>query len=174
MSRRSMMTVSVFTCLLTFPGPLAAAENAADRARERALEADRAYRKSLEIHRPPRDPMAQYEQAMRVVHDMNIQQATAAIQKDSSDAAAYARRADAYYAKRENAAALKDYNQSLELDPKQGKLYAKRATLHYLLQDYDKSWEDVQKAESMGESIYADFRKALEEARTKPKNRKKG
>ena len=42
--------------------------------------------------------------------------------------------------------------------------YAERALIYYIKKEYDKAWEDVHKAQSLGQEVREGFLKALREA----------
>jgi len=62
---------------------------------------------------------------------------------------AYAHRGTAYYQKDKKGnleQALSDYTKAIEIEPGIASNYYSRANLYFLKKDYDKSWEDVNKA----------------------------
>ena len=57
---------------------------------------------------------------------------------------------------------ISDYTKAIEINPRLAVAYAERALVYYLKREYDKAWEDVHKAESLGQQIR--FLKGLREA----------
>lgn len=60
--------------------------------------------------------------------------------------------------------ALSDYNKAIEIDPNQGLAYSNRAITYFLRQEYNKSWEDVYKAEALGRKVEPGFLEDLKRA----------
>lgn len=131
--------------------------------------ADAIYRKSLEVTQPKTDPLAQYEKAMLPIYNLAIQESTAALAKNPKDAKAYARRAEAYAAKKDFKSALPDYEKALQLDPSQSLMYGKRAIAYFMMKDYDKSWVDVHKAQELKIDLPPAFLTALKSSSKREK-----
>lgn len=147
--------------VLTFAG-IASTVYAADTDPNKNLSApDKAYRQVQTVTAPPINPLKQYEDAMRPIYDLTIQETTAAIKKNPNDASLYAKRAAAHAAKKDFQKALPDYDASLKLDPAQDALYGKRAIANFMTQNYDKSWNDVHEAQKRGVELPAPFLDAL-------------
>ncbi len=60
--------------------------------------------------------------------------------------------------------ALADYNKDLEINPNDAQAYNNRAFVYYQLRNYDKSWEDVHKAEKLGVHVNPGFISELKQA----------
>ncbi len=60
--------------------------------------------------------------------------------------------------------AIADFNKAIELVPGDANVYVNRAICYYYKREYDKTWKDVHKAESLGEQVHQGFLKALREA----------
>ena len=60
--------------------------------------------------------------------------------------------------------AISDYTKALEINPRDAGVYINRGYTYYLKKEYDKSWEDVNKAQNLGYQIppkfFEDLRKA--------------
>jgi tetratricopeptide (TPR) repeat protein len=57
--------------------------------------------------------------------------------------------------------AISDYTEAIEIDPWFAVAYAERVFAYYRNREYDKAWEDVHKAESLGQQIRPGFLKVL-------------
>ena len=67
--------------------------------------------------------------------------------------------------------AIADYTKTLEIDPWRGAyVYYNRARVYCDRGEYDKAWEDVHKAQSLGHQVDPEFLKRLREASEKTKN----
>ncbi len=82
------------------------------------------------------------EQQVRLAQQRALDSATAAIQKNPKDVAAYIQRANVLRAQRKYAEALRDINAAIKIDPKSGFLYATRARLHELAQNFNAAIAD--------------------------------
>ena len=60
--------------------------------------------------------------------------------------------------------AIADFNKVLELDPRYAGAYNNRAISYYFKKEYDRAWEDVHKAQSLGMEIHPGFIEALRKA----------
>ncbi|MGV8120082.1 MAG: tetratricopeptide repeat protein [Candidatus Xenobiia bacterium LiM19] len=81
-----------------------------------------------------------------------------------AQAYAYQLRGNAYRCKREYDKAIEDYNTAIKLMPDFANTYYNRGFAYFHIDEYQKSWEDIQKAESMGCEIDKKFLKALNQA----------
>ncbi len=69
----------------------------------------------------------------------------------------------AYLHRREFEQAILSLNKSLEINPKYAEAYISRGRGYYFRGDYDKSWEDIRRAQDLGSKIPAEF---LDDLRT--------
>ncbi len=60
--------------------------------------------------------------------------------------------------------AISDYNKAIEINPRFAKAILSRGMTYYFKGEYDKAWEDVYKAQSLGYQVHPGFLKALREA----------
>jgi tetratricopeptide (TPR) repeat protein len=60
--------------------------------------------------------------------------------------------------------AITDYNKAIEIDPRFATAYYNRGRSYYLKNEYEKSWEDVNKAQELGYKVPADFLDDLRKA----------
>jgi len=60
--------------------------------------------------------------------------------------------------------AISDYSKALEINPKDTAAYNNRAMAYYREGEYDRAWEDVHKAQSLGFQVRPGFLKSLREA----------
>ena len=60
--------------------------------------------------------------------------------------------------------AISDYSKALEINPKDTAAYNNRGMAYYRKGEYDKAWEDVHKAQSLGFQVRPGFLKNLREA----------
>ena len=98
-------------------------------------------------------------------YDLAISDCNKAIELNSRLAMAYVTRGLAYYlGKAQYDLAISDYNKAIELNPRYAEVYNNRAVTYYLQEQYDKAWEDVYKAQSLGKQVHPGFIKALREA----------
>ena len=61
--------------------------------------------------------------------------------------------------------AISDYNKALEINPRYAKAYCNRGIAYYFKEEYEKSWKDVKKAQSLGYQIHPEFLDQLRKAR---------
>jgi tetratricopeptide (TPR) repeat protein len=57
--------------------------------------------------------------------------------------------------------ALQDFNKAIQLDPRFARAYRDRAMVHFDRSDFDKSVEDLDKAQSLGYRLDQDFVKMV-------------
>ncbi|MFA5337587.1 MAG: ankyrin repeat domain-containing protein [Candidatus Omnitrophota bacterium] len=76
----------------------------------------------------------------------------------------YSGRGVVYAQKGEDDLAIADYTKALEIDPGNIEAYSNRALTYYRKGEYDKAWEDVHKAESLGVKIGSKFLEDLKKA----------
>jgi tetratricopeptide (TPR) repeat protein len=94
--------------------------------------------------------------------DGAISDFTKAIKKRPMYGMAYYYRAMANSRKEEYDQVISDYTKAIEIDPQRFAVaYAERALIYYVKKEYDKAWEDVHKAESLGQEVRPGFLKAL-------------
>lgn len=106
--------------------------------------------------------MARFEKGE---NDRAISDFTKAIKKNPRFGMAYYYRAMGYHRKKEYDKVIADYTRAIEIDPKRFSVaYAERALIYFVKKEYDKAWEDVHKAESLGQEVREGFLKALREA----------
>jgi len=60
--------------------------------------------------------------------------------------------------------AISDFNKVLEINPKFALAYYDRGRSYYHKKDYDKSWEDIKKAQDLGWKIPPEFLDELRKA----------
>ena len=89
--------------------------------------------------------------------DFNVMPATEEEEKKSKGSWFYCRMGAAYLQKREFEQAVLLLNKSLEINPKYAEAYMSRGKGYYFRGEYDKSWEDVKKAQDLGYKIPAEF-----------------
>jgi len=56
------------------------------------------------------------------------------------------------------------FTTAIELNPRFAGAYINRGIYYYYKGEYDKAWEDVHKAQSLGHQVHPGFLKALREA----------
>ena len=79
-------------------------------------------------------------------------------------AEAYRHRGDVYTYEAKPEQAILDYSKAIEINPENAELYQARALVYFITKDYDKSWSDVRRAESLGLPARSKFLEALKEA----------
>jgi len=85
-------------------------------------------------------------------------------EKKSKESWFYYRMGAAYLQKRDFEQALLLLNKSLEINPKYAEAYVSRGRGYYFRGEYDKSWEDIKKAQDLGYKIPAEFLDGLRRA----------
>jgi len=97
--------------------------------------------------------------------DFNVMPATEPEEeKRSKESWFYYRMGRAYLQRRDFEQAISLLNKSLEINPKSAEAYISRGKGYYFSGEYDKSWEDVQKAQDLGYKIPAEFLDDLRKA----------
>jgi len=97
-------------------------------------------------------------------NDRALSDFTKAIKMNPRFAMAYYYRAMAYSRKKEYDQVIADYTEAIEIDPPRFAVaYAERALIYYVKKEYGKAWEDVHKAESLGQEVRPQFLKTLRE-----------
>jgi tetratricopeptide (TPR) repeat protein len=70
------------------------------------------------------------------------------------EAKEYYNRGVARFEKGETDGAISDFTKAIERDPQRFAVaYAERALIYYVKKEYDKAWEDVHKAQSLGQEV---------------------
>ena len=59
---------------------------------------------------------------------------------------------------------MSNYSQTIWLDPMYTDAYCNRAEVYYRQHEYEKAWEDVHKAESLGHATDTEFLEKLKKA----------
>ncbi len=86
--------------------------------------------------------------------DSAISDFTKAIKMRPRYGMAHYYRALAYLHEKEYDKAIADYTSAIEIDPQRFAVaYAERALIYYIKKEYDKAWEDVHKAQSLGQEV---------------------
>jgi protein O-mannosyl-transferase len=80
-----------------------------------------------------------------------------ALQINPNYAAAYNNLGNVYYDKGNLGEALSDYDQAIKNNSKLAEAYYNRALVYFRKQDYNKSWEDIYKAEALGYKVKPEF-----------------
>ena len=94
--------------------------------------------------------------------DGAISDFTRAIKKRPGYGMAYYYRAMAYQRKKEHDRTIADYTRCIEIDEQRFAVaYAERGLNYYVKKEYEKAWEDVHKAQSLGQEVREGFLKAL-------------
>ena len=78
-------------------------------------------------------------------------------EKKSKESWFYYRIGAAHFEKKEFDQAILFFNQSLEINPRYAEVYNSRGRVYYFKGEYDKSWEDIKKAQDLGYEIPAEF-----------------
>jgi cytochrome c-type biogenesis protein CcmH/NrfG len=110
---------------------------------------------------PGQRALAELERVQKMNQEAAVVQYSSRIKQDPGDTEAYVKRGKAYSGLRNYPAARKDYDEAIRLDPKRADAYAGRALLRFLEKDYDGSWKDVHKAQSLGGEVRPPFLEAL-------------
>jgi hypothetical protein len=59
---------------------------------------------------------------------------------------------------------MRDWDRAIEINPSVPEPYINRAVLNFGRAEYDESWQDVQKAQSLGAKLPPDFLEELRKA----------
>jgi tetratricopeptide (TPR) repeat protein len=113
--------------------------------------------------------LAEFERVNRINNEMAVKHFTGLIEKSPKDASLYSKRGKAYSGLRDYANATKDYSQAISLDAKLTDAYMGRAVARYMQKDYNGSWDDVHKVESLGGKFWPSFLDALKAASKRDK-----
>jgi len=101
---------------------------------------------------------------------VKIKSLTKMIERNPTDAEAYWRRGEVYRRFYHDCMedvydlAISDYSKAIELKADFAKAYYGRAVAYYHKREYDKSWQDVHKAEALGHKIDSKFLNKLKRA----------
>jgi len=76
----------------------------------------------------------------------------------------YYNRGNAYAAKGTLTRAISDYDQAIRINPDTASFYANRGAVYFIRQEYDKTWEDIHKAEALGYRFNTEFLRQLKGA----------
>jgi tetratricopeptide (TPR) repeat protein len=60
--------------------------------------------------------------------------------------------------------AISDFNKAIEINPRDAMAYNNRGLAYFFKSDYEKAWDDVHKAEDLGQQAHPKFLKMLREA----------
>jgi len=124
------------------------------------------YTKAIELN--PRDAKAYNNRGNaygnKGQYDQAIADYTKAIELNPRDATTYYNRGMSYGKdKGQHDQAIADYTKAIELNPRFAAAYNNRGIAYYNKGEYDKAWEDVYKAQSLGSQVHPGFLKALRE-----------
>jgi len=87
-----------------------------------------------------------------------------ALSLDSSFTKALYKKAYLMLGKKQFTRSLEYFNSILEIDPEFAKAYLGRAIVYYYLKDYDRSWDEVHKAQHRGLEVNEHFLTTLSKA----------
>ena len=97
-------------------------------------------------------------------YDRAISDCTKAIEIDPTDDNAYSCRGRAYAIKHNFDEAISDLNLAIKIDPRNADDYYFRGLAHYGKEHHAKAWEDVHKAEELGQQVDPEFLDTLRKA----------
>lgn len=126
-----------------------------------AVEAGKVEINPLRKATPAEKALKDLERVKKINNDLAIKHFSALIQKNPKEALSYARRGKAYAGNKEYDKALSDYDTSISLDANQKEAYIGRAVARFMKKDFNGSWEDVHKAESLGGEFWPAFKDSL-------------
>ncbi len=106
-------------------------------------------------------PLTDFEKVKKINNELAIKHFTGLIEKNPKEALNYAKRGKAYSGNKDYEKAGKDYDTAIKLDPKLTEAYVGRAVVRLMEKDYNRCWEDVHKAESLGGQFWPSFTDAL-------------
>ena len=92
---------------------------------------------------------------------------SSAIDIDPGFAEAYHNRGAIYYKIGSLEKAIADFDKAIRINPAYAKAYNSRALALFYKQEYEKSWDDVRKAQDLGYEVHPGFLEALNSARAK-------
>jgi tetratricopeptide (TPR) repeat protein len=98
------------------------------------------------------------------MYDDAIAEIAKAISVDPAVAEFYITRGHLYRTKNNLANAILDYSKAIELNPNNGEFYYYRAICCKFTKAYDKAWDDVHKAQSLGYVVLSGFIQDLQQA----------
>ncbi|MFH1640945.1 MAG: tetratricopeptide repeat protein, partial [Candidatus Omnitrophota bacterium] len=104
------------------------------------------------------------ESVSKGMYDQAIGYLDKAIQLDHGVPEFYTLRGHLYRNKNELTQTISDYSNSIKLNPNNGEIYYYRAVCYMFTKEYDKSWEDVHKAQSLGFEVFPGFIQDLQKA----------
>jgi tetratricopeptide (TPR) repeat protein len=78
-------------------------------------------------------------------------------EKKSKESWFYYEMGSAYLRKKEFEQAISLFNKSLKIRPKYAEAYVSRGRGYYFRGEFDKSWEDIERAKDLGYKIPAEF-----------------
>ena len=96
--------------------------------------------------------------------DFNVMPGTEQEGEKSKESWFYYRMGTAYLQKRDFEQAVLLLNKSIEINPKYAEAYVSRGRGYYFRGEYDKSWEDIRRAQDLGYKIPAEFLDGLRRA----------
>jgi len=98
-------------------------------------------------------------------HDKAISDYDKALEINPRFAKAYHNRGIAYaMGKAQFDKAISDYDKAIEINPRFAKAYNNRGIAYFEKREYEKAWDDVNKAQDLGAQVHPGFLKALREA----------
>lgn len=98
------------------------------------------------------------------MYDEAITEIAKAISIDPGIAEFYITRGHLYRTKSNLGDAILDYSKAIELNPNNGEFYYYRAICYMFTKEYNKAWNDVHKAQSLGFTVFPGFIKDLQQA----------
>ena len=126
------------------------------------------FNKALEID--PTSAMAYHHRGVLYTfkgqYDQAFSDFSKALEINPRFASAYSSRGRAYMAKGQYDQAISDYTKALEINPNLAVAYYNRGRSYYFKKEkeYDKSWDDIKKAQELGYKIPAEFLDQLRKA----------
>jgi len=124
------------------------------------------YGKAIQVN--PNDSLAYENRGLinfkRQKFDESLADYNKAIELDPGHAEAYLERGVVLMQKADSASddlALADFSKTIDLSSDNGRAYVYRAMMYYIKQEYDKSWNDVHKAQSLGVDVDEKFIEGL-------------
>jgi tetratricopeptide (TPR) repeat protein len=97
-------------------------------------------------------------------YDQAIDDYTRTLQVYPRDSEAYYSRGVFYALDGQDERAIADYTRALEINPSHAIAYSARARAHFRKKEFDKAWEDVRQAQSLGHKVNPEFLQALRKA----------